>query len=212
MSFLNVRLPEEVEKGANGGPSFLTTISTLASGFEKRNINWSAARQQFDVGYGIQSKEHFSEVLSFFYVCNGRAHSFRFKDWGDYQIGDDLEDIPQEIGEGDGLETAFQILKRYEVATSPAPTIHERDITKPVDGTVRVFVNFVEQTVTVDYTVNYSTGIITFVVAPTLGESVGVICEFDVAVRFDVDQCEVTLETFQAGAVPNLPVVEVRGE
>jgi len=208
MAFLDQRLPEEVEKGASGGPSFSTTIATLASGFEKRNINWSATRQQYDVGYGIQNKDDFSEVLAFFYVCNGRAHSFRFKDWGDYQIGDDEEDDPQEIGTGDAAETAFQVVKRYTVGA----TTHEREITKLVASTVRVFVNFVEQTLTVDYTVNALTGVITFVVPPPMGESVGVICEFDVAVRFDVDQCNVTLETFQAGAVPNLPVVEVRGE
>jgi uncharacterized protein (TIGR02217 family) len=208
MAFINQRLPEEVERGSSGGPSFSTTVATLSSGFEKRNINWSASRQQFDIGYGIQSKEDFSEVLAFFYVCNGRAHSFRFKDWGDYVIGNDEADSPQEIGTGDGADTTFQIVKRYTVGA----TTHEREITKPVNGTVRAFVNFVEKTEGADYTVNYLTGLITFTVFPPAAQSVGVICEFDVAVRFDVDNCDVTLETFQAGAVPSLPLIEVRSE
>lgn len=214
MAFLNVRLPEEVEKGVSGGPTFLTTIATLASGYEKRNINWESARQHYDVGYGIQNKEDFSTVLAFFYVCQGRAHSFRFKDWGDYQIGDDETDTPQEIGVGDGLNPTFQIVKRYTVTTSPTLTIFDREVTKPVASTIRVFVAFVEQTLTTDYTVDDATGIITFTGGsiPAASASVGVICEFDVAVRFDVDACDVTLETFQAGAVPNLPTVEVRGE
>jgi uncharacterized protein (TIGR02217 family) len=34
--------------------------------------------------------------------------------------------------------------------------------------------------------------------------------EFDVPVRFDTDRIQVSLASFQAGEVPNVPVVELR--
>ena len=40
MAFHNVQLPEEVERGAQGGPQFKTTVFTLSSGYEKRNVEW----------------------------------------------------------------------------------------------------------------------------------------------------------------------------
>jgi len=34
--------------------------------------------------------------------------------------------------------------------------------------------------------------------------------EFDVPVRFDTDRIQTSLASFQAGEVPNVPVVEIR--
>ena len=34
--------------------------------------------------------------------------------------------------------------------------------------------------------------------------------EFDVPVRFDTDQIQTSVASFQAGSVPNVPIVEVR--
>jgi uncharacterized protein (TIGR02217 family) len=33
---------------------------------------------------------------------------------------------------------------------------------------------------------------------------------FDVPVRFDTDKLEISLQGFQHGAIPNIPIVEVR--
>ena len=209
MAFHDVRLPEEVERGASGGPRFNTTVMTLSSGFEKRNINWSKVRGEWDVGYGIQKKDDFSLVMDFFYARQGKAHSFRFKDWSDYEIGD-ATDITtrQSIGTGDGVDTTFQINKTY---TSGGVT-YSRDVNKIVAATLSVWVNDVLQTITTNYTIDLLTGIITFVAAPTDTHDIEVICQFDMAVRFDVDALDVNVVTFDAGAIPNLPVVEVRGE
>lgn len=212
MAFHDTRLPEEVERGVTGGPGFNTSVTVLSSGYEQRNQNWENARLGWNVGYGILNKDpvqaetNFSEVLAFFYARRGQANSFRFKDWADYTIGDDESDTPQSIGTGDNLETDFQIVKTYE----PGAYQFDRIVNKPVSGTVRVFLAGVEQFA--GYTIDHSTGIVSFAVAPGSSVDVAVICEFDVAVRFDVDKFEMTLETFMAGAIPNLPIVEVRGE
>lgn len=210
MAWHNYRLPEDVEKGASGGPSFSTAVVSLATGFEQRNMNWSEARCKYDISYGIQTKEDFSAVLAFFYASRGRAHSFRFKDWSDFEIGPDTY---QTIGTGTGALATFQIYKRY---TDTGSNTYDRDITKPINGTLYVKVNGVLKTEGggADYTVDYATGIITFNGGsiPPNGHAVSVICEFDVPVRFDTDDFGITLETFQAGAIPSITIIEVKGE
>ena len=222
--FHNIKLPDDIEKGAVGGPRFKTTVLTLESGFEKRNIDWAQARGQWDIGYGIMTKEDpivqfatLDVIRDFFYARQGRAHSFRFKDWSDFDIGD--KDNPtvmnQAIGLGDDANTIFQIFKEY---TSGGIT-YNRPVTKIVTGTISVLIEDVVQTDPGDYTVDLNTGIITFVVAPAStggsgaggAEIVQVACEFDVHVRFDIDQLQTNLEVYNAGAIPQIDIAELRG-
>ena len=62
----------------------------------------------------------------------------------------------------------------------------------------------------IDYTVDLDTGSITFDRAPDPGLQVTAGFEFDVPVRFDTDKIQTSVASFQAGDVPNVPVVEVR--
>lgn len=207
MTFHDVRLPDDVEKGSSGGPEFNTIIIDLATGFEQRNIQWSKARAKYEVGFGITSKADFTRVLEFFYARFGQAHSFRFKDWGDFEMPRQL------IGLTDTSNATFQIFKRY---TSGALD-YDRPIEKIVSDTEMIWVNDVPITEGAgvdEYLLDDLTGILTLgaTLAAQDGTDVEVLCEFDIAVRFGVDQFSVTLETFDAGAIPNLPIVEVRGE
>ena len=199
MSFDEVRLPTEVEKGAVGGPMFNTSILELSSGHEQRNQNWSQSRASYDISYGIQNEDDLFEVITFFYARRGRARGFRFKDWSDYQITSRIG-----FAVGDGIETAFQLNRDY---TSGAVT-HTRNITKPVSGTVRIWVNSVEQLS--GWSVDTETGIVTFSVAPTDTHIIEWLGEYDVPVRFDTDQLNVSVEIFNAGTVPSIPLVELR--
>jgi uncharacterized protein (TIGR02217 family) len=45
---------------------------------------------------------------------------------------------------------------------------------------------------------------------PTSGVEVSAGFEFDVPVRFDIDRIHVSVASFHAGQVPDVPVVEVR--
>ncbi|MGB5837881.1 MAG: DUF2460 domain-containing protein, partial [Albidovulum sp.] len=60
------------------------------------------------------------------------------------------------------------------------------------------------------YSVDVSTGIITFASPPAVDEQITAGYEFDVPVRFDIDRIQVSVASFQAGDVPQVPVVEVR--
>ena len=62
----------------------------------------------------------------------------------------------------------------------------------------------------VDFEVDVTTGIVTFERAPDPGMEVYAGFEFDVPVRFDADRILTSMASFQAGEVPNVPVIEVR--
>lgn len=207
MAFHNVRLPDDIERGAQGGPEFNVTIATGFSGFEKRNANWEQSRSSWDISYGIQDKVGYTRLIDFWYARGGPLHSFPFKDWADFEIP------RQNIGTTNGSQTTFQIFHRY---TSGAFTF-DRTITKPVDGTVRLWVNDLETTIgnaTSQFTVNLLTGIITLGsgLAAQNGTAVEVQTEFNVPVRFDQQKLDVQLLWEQAGSIPGVIILEVRGE
>lgn len=204
MVFHDVQLSEEIERGAQGGPEFRTTVLELSSGFEQRNINWSRTRGSWDISYGLDKKSNQEQVLAFFYARQGKAHTFRFKDWTDFEIGTTTPEVVQEIAVGDAVEDRFQIIRRY----SSGGFIFDREITRPVVGTVRVFLDSVEQVS--GFTVDNSTGVVDFTVAPGVSVSVGIICEFDNPVRFDTDRLD--LRAFFNGdfSVPAIVIKEVR--
>lgn len=200
--FDDIRLPDDVEAGAHGGPEFMTTIVAIGNGTEQRNIDWASAKASWDIGYGIQDQVDYKGVRDFFYARRGKAVGFRFKDWSDYQATDEL------IALGDGANLLFQLVKNY---TSGSAT-YVRKITRPVTGTLVVRVNGVVKTVATHYNINYATGLITFTGgnAPGNGLEVRVDYEFDIPVRFDVDKFDLRLEITIAGAVQALPIVELR--
>jgi len=205
MAFHDVRLAEDVERGAQGGPRFKTTILVFGGGLEKRNIDWATTRGEWDIGYGIESKEAFTDVIDFFYARQGRAHSFRFKDWSDYEVGS--TGVPVTFAVGDTSTTIFQAQKRY----SSGGIDFDRDLTKIVSGTVEVYVNAVLQTDPGDYSIDLLTGLITFVSAPAAVD-IGLVCEFDVPVRFNTDGLDINVEVWNVGSIPQIPIVEVKGE
>ena len=209
MTFHDVRLPEDIERGAQGGPRFKTTILTLSSGFEKRNVDWENTRGFWDVGYGIDLKTNFTLAMDFFYARQGRAHSFRFKDWSDFELA------RQTMFATDTATATFQMFKRY---TSGGINF-DRDITKPVSGAVLAWVNAIAQTVVFDVapaagevSIATLTGIVTLgsTHAATSGLAVEIQTEFDVPVRFDTDAFDVNLVIFDVGSIPQLAIVEVR--
>lgn len=109
------------------------------------------------------------------------------------------------LGEGDGAQIGFQLVKAYgEGETAPA-----RVIAKPVEGTVRVAVAGMELGPEA-YALEATTGTLTLETPPGIGEAVTAGFEFDTPVRFDADRIEVTLESFDAGRMAAVPLIEVR--
>ena len=85
MAFHEVPFPDDISRGARGGPERRTQIVELASGDEERNASWANSRRRYDVAYGIRRADDLAAVVAFFEARNGRLHGFRFKDWGDHK-------------------------------------------------------------------------------------------------------------------------------
>jgi uncharacterized protein (TIGR02217 family) len=81
-------------------------------------------------------------------------------------------------------------------------------ITKPVGGTVKVYLDDIEQLS--GWSVDTTTGIVTFSTAPALGVEVTADFEFDVPVRFDTDHMAVTIESYRLHNWQQIPIVEVK--
>jgi uncharacterized protein (TIGR02217 family) len=207
MAFHEVRFPDDISRGARGGPERRTQIVELASGAEERNASWANSRRRYDVAYGIRRADDLAAVVAFFEARNGRLHGFRFKDWADFKSclpSQTPAPTDQPIGTGNGSATQFQLVKRY---TSGNQT-WVRAITKPVAGTVTIALNGTPQGS--GWSVSTATGLVTFTTAPGNGVAITAGFEFDVPVRFDTDAMDVTLDIERLGSITSIPLVEIR--
>jgi uncharacterized protein (TIGR02217 family) len=208
MPFDDMRFPTAIARGASGGPERRTEVVTTASGFEERNSRWAHSRRRYNVGLGVKTLADLHAVIAFFEERRGRLHAFRYKDHADWKscapnaspsVGD------QVIGSGDGTTASFQLVKRYGSGVRE----YVRPIAAPVPGTVSVAVN---GTGTTQYSVDNLTGIVTFNAGsiPPVAAVVTAGFAFDVPVRFDTDAIAINLSRFEAGEIPDIPLVEVR--
>lgn len=209
MSFHDIRFPASLSFGSIGGPERRTEVVSLANGFEERNTPWAHSRRRYDAGFGMRSLDDVQALIAFFEARQGQMYAFRWKDWSDFTscaASSDPSFSDQVIGLGDGVETTFALVKTY----ASGDQSYNRPIRKPVVGTVRVGLAQDELQESVDYTVDYTSGTITFFNPPDTDLQVTAGFEFDVPVRFDTDRIQTSVASFQAGDVPNVPIVEVR--
>ena len=208
MAFHDVRFPDNISRGARGGPERRTQIVELASGDEERNASWANSRRRYDVAYGIRRADDLAAVVAFFEARNGRLHGFRFKDWGDHKscLPSGTPSPPdQAIGTGDGTTTAFQLVKRY---TSGAQS-WTRAIAKPVAGSVRIALGGRRAGLRAGRSTPRP------VSSPSVprraaGVAITAGFEFDVPVRFDTDALDVTLDLERLGSITSIPLLEIR--
>jgi uncharacterized protein (TIGR02217 family) len=210
-AFHEVLFPLDIALKSAGGPQRRTDVVTLGSGAEERNARWANSRRRYDAGYGVKTFDALSQVVSFFEERRGRLYGFRWRDRLDNSsAAPDAAAMAsdQAIGSGDGTTAAFQLVKTYGATYAP----YRRTIAKPVDGSVLVAVAGAEATEGTDFTVDTSTGIVTFLAGhiPASGAAVTAGFMFDVPVRFDTDYLEVDLSAFAAGAIPKIPLVEIK--
>lgn len=209
MNFHEIRFPSKLSFGSSGGPERRTDVVTLANGFEERNTPWANSRRRYDAGTGLRSLDELAALVAFFEARRGQVYGFRWKDWTDFKsCRPSLEIGPfdQEIGRGDGVQTVFALVKTY---LSGAQS-YVRPIGKPVAGTVICGIAGDQKVEGLEFSVDVETGLVTFVTPPDLGAQVTAGYEFDVPVRFDTDRIITSVSSFQAGEVPDVPVIEVR--
>ncbi len=211
MAFHEIRFPTAISFGATGGPERRTDVVVLGSGHEERNQRWADSRRRYDAGYGLKSLNDLDAAIAFFEERRGRFHGFRWKDHTDCKScapTDTPAATDQLLGPGDGQTVVFQLTKLY--GSSHAPWT--RQIRKPVDGSLLIAVDGAAQSEGENYTVDTTTGLITFLSGsiPAGGAAITAGYEFDVPVRFDTDSLEISLDGFKHGSIPRIPVIEIR--
>ena len=209
--FHETRFPTAISRASHGGPERRTDVVVLGSGAEERNARWADSRRSYNAGYGVKSLDDLHAVIAFFEERRGRLHGFRWRDPTDFKSCPP-EGTPtaldQAIGTGDGATAAFQLVKTYGSAFNP----WTRAIKKPVAGTVLVAVAGILQTPATAYSVDHATGLVTFEPGhiPAAAQPITAGFEFDVPVRFDTDRLEINIQGFRHGAIPSIPIVEIR--
>lgn len=204
--FDDLRFPLDIGRKASVSPSFSTQTVETHSGFEQRSSDWADARMRFDAGPGIRSEADLATLIGFFRARRGAARGFRFTDPYDQHSaawGAAISPLDQHIGQGDGAASSFQLVKYYGAGSDA----QVRRITRPVTGTVRVAVDGAE--LLSGWQIG-ALGEISLDTPPAAGAIVSAGFAFDVPVRFEQDSLEVGAETYAAGDIPSVPLVEVR--
>jgi len=155
----------------------------------------------WDVGSFVTTNAEMATVLAFYNAVRGRLVAWRFHDPKDYQALDQL------LGTGDGARTTYQLTKTY----GSDPSAYTKVIRKPVAGSYRVTVAGVLQVEGTVYTLDTTTGVVTFLAGhiPTTGQQIRWSGEFDKPARFDVDHLNWSYDDLVYARL-SIPVVEVR--
>jgi uncharacterized protein (TIGR02217 family) len=201
-AFEDVSFPLALGREVAVEPAFRTAIVATASGAEQRNAEWADARLSFDAGPGVRSEADLQTLIAFFRARRGAAIGFRLRDPFD-DSSNGMTGTPaagdQFLGEGDGAQTAFALLKHYGGQV--------RRITRPVAGSVLVTVDGEARESGWSLSAN---GVIEFEEAPAAGAEVRAGYRFDVPVRFAEDRLSLNRATFLAGEAPSVPLIELR--
>lgn len=201
--FDEVQFPTAISFNSRGGPMRQTQVVSLGSGDEVRNARWRNSKRTYDVGYGVRSDNDLHTVIEFFEARNAKLVGFRYKDWLDYKSCPPLNDttaLDQQIAIAAGSATVYQLVKNY----ISGPRYWQRNITKPVAGTVKIAVG---GAVVTNWTIDTTTGLISFLAPPVGTITAGY--EFDVPVRFDTDNIQASASDPKAGKYESIPLIEV---
>lgn len=148
IGFIEERLDVGYDYGTTGatGQRARTTVITT-SGQISRVFTAANGYGRFELGQRTVSRTHYERIFNFILGADGLG--FRFKDWGDYSV------TGQQIGVGDGTQQTWQLIKSYGASGNKI----DRDITKIVTGTDKIYIDGVLNGVAVD--VNAGTFLLT---------------------------------------------------
>jgi uncharacterized protein (TIGR02217 family) len=193
-------LPDSLAYGAVGGPHFHTQVVMTQSGDEQRNQCWAQARESFELGYRNRVDSETRTLIAFFSAAAlGRAFPFRVQDF----LPGEATGQDEPLGTGDGSTRVFQLLKRYTYAGYT----DDRLITRPVATSVTCAL---DGSPTSAFTLDATTGLVTFTAPPGDGVAVTASFTFDVPCRFDTDTLPLKRTAPNAWSWDSIPLWEVR--
>lgn len=195
-----------VAGGATGGPEYANTIiRNPATGIYKVNVNRYDFQQVWNISTELLTPAQLAYFMEFWGGGFGSAYGFRVVVISDFYVVDEV------LGTGNGTQTVFPLIKNY--SRPGASHNYSRRIIKPVvnallggggvtlyepNGTttraiptargaalgIPAFTVKDSGSTTTGYTVDNTTGKITFTVAPLTGHTITWSGEFDTPMRF----------------------------
>ncbi len=196
MNYLDILFPTNIGSQSIGGPQFATNIQTAKNGNEIRSNYCKYPRIKYDISYGIKTKDDMDHIISFFRICQGRLHAFRFKDLSDYKIENQI------LGTSDGETKSFTIFKEYKIGEY----IMKRDIMKIVLDKTTIYIDDEVQEKSSYF---ISEGEITFAFAPKKDSTIRITSEFEIIMRFDNDNIVTNLNQYGVYNIQNISLIEV---
>lgn len=163
MSFLETpRFTRAPAYGYRGGPRYSTDIVVVGGGQEFRNQNWANSRGRWVMTVPLAGAALLADLQEFFHAVAGAAHGFRFKDWLDYEVT---------VANGRIGSSAYGTCKptgQLQKAYTKGALTRYRDIFKPVSSPT-IYVGGVAQTLNTDYTLDETTGLVSWTPAASRG-------------------------------------------
>lgn len=175
---------------------YSTDVITTTNGNEQRNINWLKSRNYYELSTAINNPKDIETIITFFRLHRGKAQAFRFRDWTDYKVTDQILN-----SHGNGLNQ-YQLIKTYQLNKDT----DVRLINKPVPNTIKITINGNECR---GFTSNYDNGIITLLDKIPKNAVIRANFEFDVWVRFDTDDLKIS-SLSNADSNVRIPLIEVK--
>jgi uncharacterized protein (TIGR02217 family) len=182
-SYHHELFPLVVERVFSSPTGSTTIIPVGLNGREIRLSNWNDGRVEVNAAPGVRSLKDLQTIISFQRRRKYRLFSFPVRDPLDYEVERGTEGT---FATGDGTAGPFQLTKTY----SDSSNSDVRPITKPEQGSVKIYVAGVLKTEGTHYVLDYMTGKVTFLAGhfPTAGQAIEWDGMFFVPVRFAEDQ------------------------
>jgi uncharacterized protein (TIGR02217 family) len=161
--FLEERLPVGVRAGASYADEYSVEITKTASGGEYRRLVQPYPVRVWNIFYTQQTAELWDQILSIYHRAYGMYAGFRVKALDDYTTNN-LIGTPTAFDQALALVSAgiYQLQVAYGSGTAISIGKPVRTIFKPVSGTVKVGIDALEVPITTMWTVDTTTGKVTF--------------------------------------------------
>jgi hypothetical protein len=138
--FDDAELPPNYSWGVVGGPMFMTQACEASTHREQRVIGWRNPLRKYNLQYSVQSDVQLAALDTFFRARGGRARAFRFFDWMDCQITNQILSPDGTVGNfpAPGVYSNIPIYKYYtffDGAGNEHTSLFKRRIKKPIGMT-----------------------------------------------------------------------------
>lgn len=189
-NFHDVCFPDFLARSSSSSIHFLTQISESISGNEFRKIERDIPLRKYLIKHTTCTREEYLELVSFFKARRGSGYSFRFKDYFDYKVENQIISV----------KDSFITKKMYQDEVLPT----ERINIFPIQNTIKLeYLNQIQQF--------FKTALNQFELeAPhTEAQNMLISFEFDVIVRFHQDEIKYSLDKNGAILIEELELIEV---